>query len=278
MAIVSINKNFREQASADSISEQYTVTTDSMAYTANQIRFAAGVPHDGIVGNWSIKTTADRDPENPLIWYVDVKYSPKDDKSTPDEARILDVSCTPSPYERPVYVDKDDAPIVNSAGDPFQQQPTIVQYDEKWSIKFTTPNGSIVSAFRDTIGKRNQDTFGFTYKGQNFTFAAETSRLIGGSFTFKHNYNGDGQDVEYWEIQLEILYRPDGGLMWDVEVADLGFYDKDGNPFRDKEGKEKTTPTQLDGAGMELEDNGTAVPLQFDVADSVSFAGLFTGL
>jgi hypothetical protein len=277
MAIVSINKNFREQASADSISEQYTVTTDSMAYTANQIRFAQGVPHDGVSGNWSIKTTADRDPENPLIWYVDVKYSPKDDKSTPDEARILDVSCTPAPYERPVYVDKDDEPIVNSAGDPFQQQPTIVQYDQKWSIKFTTPNGSIIDAFLAAVGKRNSDAWGFTYKGKSFSFAAETSRLIGGSFTFKHNYNGDGQDVEYWEIQLEILYRPDG-TMWDVEIADLGFYDKNGNKFQDENGHEKVVLTQLDGTGDKLADGATAWPLKFNVAASVSFAGLFTGL
>jgi len=297
MAVVKIEHEYEnDQGDADGETWQYLVQFDTTEYTMRDAWLALGTsPGPGIVNGstlagtqWTAKLSAKRNEDIETLAHVTVRWAlPEnnggDGEERPPGAAVkwnLKVSSKPVAYERPVYVDSTGAALVNAAGFPFQQQPTMTDYDSTWSIAFNTDNGAIVDLLEAAVGRKNSDSVTIAYRGLNKTFDVGTVKLTDYSFDFDF-YTPDGEPAFVVTMQLE--RRPDG---WhDVSCENSGFYDADANRIKNTDINASADPEEdvveavlLDAAGVPLTDGSTAVPLTFDVKSPVAFAPLLAGI
>jgi len=268
---------------------QYLVRYDSFTAslpTARQARVASAgglaIPAEGALlsgTSWRAKVTAEQRQEDPRIWDVTATWSANEAarETQPAGSNVkwnVQVKSRGVAYERSVYEDLNGNPIVNSAGGQFDTQPKIIQYDEAFSVSFNTNYGNIVNAIRAKRGRVNSDTVTMTIKGVTHTFAAGTLKLVDADYEIDYDYTTDSANV--WAVNLELHYRADEWV--DVQVADHGFYDSNGAPFKDADGNNKIEATLLDGSGGALSSGALSVPREFTVLARVEFSSLFTGV
>jgi len=288
-SVVKYGRTFDDSGNGDGETRSYFVQFDGYDYTMRDARNAIGIPDGTLLDGtpWTSKSDARIDDANPLIAYVTVKYAMPDTGSGGEEqppgANVkwnLKVSSKPVAYERPVYVDSAGAALVNAAGFPFQQQPTMTDYDSTWSIAFNTDDGSIVDLLEAAAGRKNSDSITIAYRGLNKTFAVGTVKLTDYSFDFDY-YTEEGEPAFAVTMQLE--HRLDG---WhDVSCENSGFYDADANRIKNTDINAAADPEEyvveavlLDADGVPLADGSTAVPLTFDVKSPVAFNPLLQGI
>lgn len=277
-----------DQGDRDGETWKYIVKFTDVDYTMRDARAAIQIPDGSSLAGtpWTSRSTATRDEEVPTVAYVTVQWStPEVNRRAEKPAGAdvkwnLKVSSRPTAYDRPVYQDGSGNAIVNAAGFPFQQQPTMTDYDSSFTVEFNTDSGAILNLLRDSIGRKNSDAVTLTYRGVQLEFAAGTLKLTDYSFAFDY-YSDDGQPA--FAVMIQLDERKDG---WhDVSCENSGFYNAAGDRIYTSDINASADPDEpvveavlLDGSGNPLADGGTAVPLTFDVKAPVAFGPLLAGL
>ena len=152
-----------------------------------------------------------------MFWVMTVKYYIPPKENTPDDATGMpkdDWKATGSTTTVPVFKDKDNNPIVNSAGDPLEGLEleasdaaltlTKCYSDTAWS--------SIASSQSNTV---NSSTWnGYPARTWKVEFRGATKKEMTVSA-------GSGSATKvYWETSWEFRYRAD---TWDLAPWDVGF-------------------------------------------------------
>jgi hypothetical protein len=290
--VLKVLNTYHDSGDAHGQHSEYVVQFDSAEATSYEARHASDgvttIPSEGsyLTGTkWRAKVRAERNPDVPTTWTVTVDYASVTNETKATGTGVswnVQVTSTPQSYDRPVYQDVDGAAIVNAAGYPFQQQPTITDYDSRLTVSFSTNDGNIINDIRETIGRVNSDPVTVTYKGVTIRFEPETLRFVDYTWGFDHDYASDAVD-ETFKVSLTFDERKDG---WkDLQLENSGFYDANGKRITEKDINSSSTTDNpvveavlLDASGAPLADGSTAVPLEFTVKEPVAFGPLLAAV
>ena len=159
------------------------------------------------------------------------------------------------------YYDKDNRPVVNSAGCTFD--PSIKQelYDEVFNISYSTTTDQS-AAFAAVRGKVNSSSISFAIQGIGRTFSARGLKCL----TAKQSADlplGSGDPT--FKCTVSFGARTDG---WQIKVLDQGFYTLDPttnklNNVLDEHGNDMNAQAMLDGSGNQLEPGSDPTYLTF---------------
>ena len=184
-----------------------------------------------------------------------------DPLSRPAEISVSDVN-----DELPVDVDRNDAAIVNSAGEAFDPPLTRPSNDKRITITRNRANYTIAE-FLDYKDRINSAV----WEG----LAAGTVRYVGESAVTVQE-----GEVSYWRVTHELLLRPDG---WTRKILDQGFRetagtDSDNKPkytvIKDTAGTPVSQPVLLNGSGKKLVSGADPVILEFELNAAADFNAL----
>lgn len=204
----------------------YRVMTDDPATPAADVLSASvdgmSIPDVGDEVGDSRVVSKDyrRDADNPNLFTVTCKLSDADpdaEQPTGDEKVNASIKVSTVVYEEPVYLDRDDKPIVNTAGQPFSNQPTKCYYDERITVSFRT--GTVDQTNIDKCrGNVNSDVINLNVRGYRRTFAVGTLRLVDtpiSSVVVRGQY--------CWDVEYVMDYRADG---WTRKILSTGAMQK----------------------------------------------------
>lgn len=187
--------------------------------------------------------------ESGLYYRVTFKYEPlapnEDQNQTPGGGLVFPVdawSASGSITSGPATVDKDDKPIVNSAGDPV---PELEKDHAEFRINLT----------------RCVSDLSWTSVAMDYTNAVNSGGWNGSDArTWKCHFqnaakrqeSSDAGVLEYWETTWEFVYRPE---TWDLKPLNVGLQEKKGG---------KKVGIKLEGepviSPVALDNNGKATP------------------
>ena len=198
----------------------------------------------------------------------------------------ITVSIDGAPVTETIYSDSNGKAIVNSAGQPFQQQDQKVYFDNVYRVGFKSRSLDVKSI--DAIqGQLNQSAFTLNIASLNFSklFEAQSTKLT--RCPTSTTLTGDPTQPAYWQAEYELYYRRpqkspiDGSPVsgWAIFKLDQGFCTlSGGNPkaILDANGNPLNSPQYLDGSGNQ---SSSPVFLQFAPAEtSIDFSPLFAGI
>lgn len=202
---------------------------------------------------WRVSDTYDTVAENP----ADATATSPLDRRTRVSFRILR-------FEVPVEKDRDGAPVVNSAGAPFD--PPATKFEPVLELTFrrnvTTYNVPLAMQYMDTV---NDAEF--------FDIPAGQAKCEDISWSDILYENG----VQYREETIVILGRTKS---WQPEYLDIGMYYVIENPvsgsiargvINDNDGNPLNQPYKLDGNGAPLADGENPVYLPFNFLEERNF-------
>lgn len=282
-----VRRTFEDSGDALGETHGYIVQFDDMLATAAQARTANDgtnyIPTEGtILGAtlWRSKASAKKRPDEPTFFDVEVKYSlDVANESRPAEPASkwnLKWNASSQAYERPAYIDSGGNRILNSAGEPFTQQPVYVQYDIAHQISFNTDDAEYYDVLKAVCGHSNDDDCFISYKGKIIDWGTRHLRMVNFSWDIDHKRTSDGSD-EVFSASLTLHERV-LDEWYDVEVSNEGFHDIEGKVIPDAPGFQRGEPHLLNPSGYKLEDGDLAVPLRFTIQPPVSYVDLFRGL
>lgn len=271
----------------------FVVETTGPALRCKQARDAAGVPavgaryDDGVDidnGSFVVGKQADEASPDGREWHVTVNYGPYDATTFPRDptAWPLVVSWGAQRYERSLEkaLDDDDeytVDVVNSAGDPFSEPPTVDDNRITFTVErnervLTLPADPIagtpevpgfdldlIDLYRD---KTNEDLWNGRDPG-----TVKCNAITPG----KPQQSPDG----WWYVPVAYQFevREDG---WDKVILDAGFAVVDGSgnltQVKGKDGQPVHEPVPLDGNGGKLAHGDPAVYLTFKGYRRLPFA------
>lgn len=197
-------------------------------------------------------------------WTAVARYGPYDANLEPANPveRPIKVSWSFARFERPVIVDLDGVPVLNSAGDPFDPPLTI---DDSRPILTIVRNEQgfdplLAYQFKDAV---NADAFWGVGPG------------IVKVLDISDELTKDPDIGWYHVVTYQFEFNPDG---WQAHIADLGYRELNLTnelvPILFK-GVPATVPARLNGEGGYLEDpDAETVFLDFNVYRSLPFAPL----
>lgn len=193
-------------------------------------------------------------------WEVDVKYSAEAIDNPLLEP--IKISMNQQQVQTPTEFDKDGEPILNAAGDPFQE--IVFIEDAEDTIQISKNYAAIPYAAGKTAKKKlNSETF-------LTVFAPGEVRYKGMSATpQEHESLGT-----YYTVTIEFAIAEN----WTRKILNQGFreLDDDDELVNVKiKGEPASQPVLLDAAGKQLASGGTPVDLDFDLYESVNFTTLF---
>lgn len=165
-------------------------------------------------------------------------------------ARPTDYSYEDESVTEPYFRDTDDAPVVNSAGDDFQDLPERERVVGNITItrNVATFNDATAQGYRDKINNADKTINGVTY-------LARVLRIRSWTATGPHEEN----DVTFWTETIKIGKRVD---TWDDFFEDRGLNELEGGqpkPITDADGQAIQLPYPLDGSGAKKA-NATDAP------------------
>lgn len=222
---------------------------------------------------------AERMDSTPLVFLVTVTAGIQPSSGSGTKYEIT-ITVDGDEYSEPVYQDNAGNTITNSCNQSFEP-PIEKTYYERESISVNFKSDVVdVTNIIACRGKLNDAgvTLSISALGYSRTFAAKTLMLKKASYTV--TISNDGTPL-YWSISYVLAYDPN---TWTRQIVDRGLYTLDPTghvklvPILDREGQPVTTPQCLDGSGNKVALGGAAVLLPFDLDDTASFTGLFTGL
>lgn len=209
-----------------------------------------------------------------LAWIVTLDYGPYDASSFgPDPtAWPMLVSFGSARYERVVTVDQAGAPILNSAGDPFDEPVTVddsrsvITVERNELVKYVAGTGGGGSVgFDPTLAERYRDKVNASpWNG----FAAKTVKCSGIT-TGNQQYDSNAQ-VWYYTVSYVFEINRD---TWVKHLLDQGFnvlVSGKPTPVMSK-GQRVEEPVLLDGSGNQLT-TGSPVFRSFDAYPSDDFS------
>lgn len=168
--------------------------------------------------------------------------------------------------EKRLEKDIDGNPIVNSAGDPFQQD--TIRDDSRLTITVQRNEAyGDLSLFAQIRDKLNSTPF--------FGFDPGRVKAAPPEGVLKRHPKVTGQ--LYWEVTYRFdVALDDDDLGWDVEYLDAGYRKLDAGTKKDiiRSNKPVSDPIALDGNGDELGDTDDPVYLRFPIYAREDFAAL----
>lgn len=192
-------------------------------------------------------------------WLVDVSYTKSAIENPLDEP--LKVSGSQSAKQVPVEFDRDGDPILNTAGDPFQEILFAEDFDDTLQLTFNTAAIPFAAAQAAKKTVSSAAVLGLP---------AGTVRYAGMSF--------QPQDHEtlgtYYTITINLALADD----WKTRLLNQGFRElnDDGDLVAMKvDGQPASQPLLLDNAGKRLASDGTPVTLEKDIYGQADYLTLF---
>lgn len=280
MAVVKVREPFARSGSINAqwqreYERAFTVETDDA--DDGPVTVGAAIPvkigdtyrsrNDSDPGSYCQSIRVSCDTEGGKFWTATAQYGPRDilsqEPRDPTE-RPIKVSWSFSRFERPVVLDQDGKPVLNSAGDPFDPPLTV---PDSWPLL------TIV---------RNERTFD-SLLAYNFNEAVNLDPFWGvdPGIVKVLDINGElakDQDIGwYYVVTYQFEFNPDG---WQPSVPDLGYRELDasGKPTDiTVDGTPVGKPVRLNGKGKYLDKADTTGPtkyLDFRVFKEREFAGL----
>lgn len=213
----------------------------------------------------------------PSVFEVTVRYGPVPVAVENEEDPTLDeveFSIDSFESEEPIYLDIDDNPIQNSAGETFDPPLTEVFVDMVITIVKNESDSGLL--FRSKLNLK------YNNKINKTTFLG--IRPHRGLLKIRSVKERRGE-VKYWRTTYQILVR--GGFGWDRHLIDEGFKflqfsNVDEGDIqveaKDADGNVVNSPIRLDGQGKPLLPGSAAVGILFTTRDEVDFAPLFEGV
>ena len=157
------------------------------------------------------RSQPERTPEVPTMFAVQVEYALP--QIPPANVKF---NMGLSPYTQTAMLDKDNKPIVNSAGQPFDPALTKTFYDFKFSVSWQTLTPPPVAAIKALAGQVNSNSVTITASGGvSLTFAERELKLEDASLESEFQ-NG----AVLWTINLPFTSRVDGFV---DNVLDQGY-------------------------------------------------------
>jgi hypothetical protein len=194
-------------------------------------------------------------------WLVTVQYSPYDSSlfgPNPLEWPLR-VSLGSTEFDKPVWKDINDDPVVNSAGQRFGDP--VLMDDSRNLLKIirneSNFKASNIDKYKDVI---NSDEFlthpPFSVKARPITAEALYSSEIGYYSEVTYTFQFDSKK-------------------WKKIILDEGYATFDGSRLQqvlDGKGQPVSEPVLLDGSGGQLPDGDMPVYLEFDIYDEINFS------
>ena len=207
----------------------------------------------------------DEESEDGLSWLVKASYGPYDAstfKSDPTQWPIK-VTIGGDRYERVVLYDQAGNPILNSAGDAFEEPITI---DES-RTKIVVVRQELCSTFDLTLAESFRDTLNEAlWNG----FDPKTVKV--GIIATGENQYDTNNEVWYFSVTYPFEVNRDG---WKKKLLDQGFAYLDGSgklrQLLGSDGHPLKEPTLLDGSGHQLASGGTPVYIEADVYSAIDW-------
>ena len=174
------------------------------------VGLAYAIGESGIVA-FCTRVQPERTPEVPTMFAVQVEYALP--QIPPANVKF---NMGLSPYTQTAILDKNNKPIVNSAGQPFDPSLTKTYYDFKFSVSWQTLSPPPVAAIRALAGQVNNASVTITASGGvSLTFAERELKLEDASLESEFQ-NG----AVLWTINLPFTSRVDGFV---DNVLDQGY-------------------------------------------------------
>lgn len=182
--------------------------------------------------------------QSPFAWMVTVQYSTEplnEDEDEPENPldKPLRVSWDSELSQTFTTKDRNDKPMLNSAGDPLEP---IEKDDVRWMIRLTKNFSSVPSWVANYVNKVNSSSVTI----QGLTLEPRTCKVQSLRIGEMQVQN----DVSFMEVSVEIAYKPD---TWDAVRLDEGFHYLNGSSEPTKitlsDGSEPSEPVLLDGDG-----------------------------
>lgn len=228
------------------------------------------------------KRRANQVEDNKSIWLVEITYSALGVKS--QQTKLdgqtkwgVDVSCTYIVREETANQDRDKNPIVNSAGEPFEEKLTVPKWDLQVEVSYLTdvPDWAAIDACFQCV---NSEDIAMHVGPTVRIFASNTLKFEGLRYSYVYGPASDN----LLRMNLILIHRPsDDG--WTTYLDDMGYNilgeGSDGSanalvPIVDGNNEPVRMPRYLDGTGQELGTGLAVVRLPFNMLKSVSFSGL----
>lgn len=181
-----------------------------------------------------------------VVYLVTVAYGPLDPGESAEAlSRPIRIQPSFAKYEKVVWIDQDDNPIRNSAGDPFGDPVTV---DDSRPILVVTRNED-VNDYNLTLAAEYQDTVNDdVWNG----FPARTVKCS--EIRTSEEQKDPSTSLYYYTVNYVFEVKWD---TWTKKILDQGFAYLDGSgnrkPFLDAEGQPISDPKLLDGLGAELD-------------------------
>jgi hypothetical protein len=258
---------------------EYWVETSTIQEIDNTIRNASagsttipaiGATHPTDTTLVCIGKSVRRDAKQPRVFYVSLDWGAPTKPETAATEWNVELSVSGIEYRQKAEFDSDNAPIVNSAGAPFEPGVEKSYYDEQLTISFnsTTVPAALLRAAR---GKVNSDSVSITVLGQTFAYDARQLKCTVADYQSVYE-----SGTAYWRVNFVFLARDD---YWTDSILDQGYYTQDasGNLVINKDKNGEPLPTQqlLDGGGgLAADADGTPYYIDFEVEEEVAFATL----
>lgn len=244
----------------DSASQKETwyVEVDDPTHEVEFI-LAAFVAPGGVYNGRLVEGLSAQESADGYSWLVDVTYSRSAIENPLDKP--LKISGSQSAKQVPVEFDQNGDPILNSAGDPFQEILFAEDFDDTLQLTF---NSATIPFAASQAAKKT------TNSAAILGLAVGTVRYAGMSF--------QPQDHEtlgtYYTVTIGLALADD----WKTRLLDQGFreVDADGElvPIQ-VGGKDASQPLLLDGAGERLASDGTPVTLEKEIYGQADYLTLF---
>lgn len=299
MAIVGVYQIPDESGDRDDKRTERTLTfnvfVDAIEADEDVLEASDGIttipPVNAVIKGYRVqKKDFKRSQDEPLLSVVTCHLSDalaELSKPSGKEKTNIDIDIADEPYEEPVYLDRNNKPIANTAGQPFSNQPTKTYYDERITVSFTT--GEVDQANIETCrGNTNSGTVSMTVKGYKRSFAANTLKLVSTPVKVRVV---EGSDYN-WDVKYVLVYRKD---TWTRKILSMGRMQKDGGKlvpiYLPKSATPCTEDVPLDKDGKAIIDGAVAVAkkvseagagercyVEAEIEKQVSFSGLLSGI
>ena len=193
----------------------------------------------------------------------------------------------------PVDVDKDGNAIANSAGDPYDPQQVIDDFEYELvtiSYQTDTPPESDLSAARGMV---NSDSVSITIGGITKSWSARQMKLKSASLSaqFDASISGGYTGASMWAVKIDLLCKR-GSDTFQAKLVDQGFQYWTGSgstlqklKFSDAAGNPCNTPQYLNGAGSKLSVSAGSSPTvtspfynTFKIEDQYTFDSFLGGI
>lgn len=166
-----------------------------------------------------------------------------------------------SAFKVPLYVDQNNKPVVNSAGDPFSPPITTDNYTDQIELVKNVPDVNL-SLWDQYRGAVNSDTF----------LGVAPGKLKAEAVTYASRSAPQG--INYYQATFRFLGKAAG---WQRKIVDQGYRVSTGGKVHapvDANGNPPSGPILLDGSGNALAPGGTPVLLDFQDYPTLAFGSL----